>query len=637
MATKEEKILQKQIKKAETLQKQQLKDAQKAEIKFLKAEGASKQEINAEKQANKAESANAKSLLSASGFQQLPKTDGVITSQVGTYQDTYAPAVQDRISQAIGLLSEYNIPQSSTKSTDTATIQTGMSLNNAYALAAARNAGLPTDAQSLKDNFGDFITGANRQAKIFNAVDRFATDDVITAADFDKKLKPVKGQENLFTSKIGGGTTGVFQYNPETDSYQYLSATPVKVTEEGGGFLSGIGGQLLVGLAGGLLLGPTASLLATGTTTGAATLGSTIGAGALLGAAGSALTGGNILTGALTGGIGGGAMFGIGQAGGLGNVLRSAGVNLPTNVTNALNSLVSGVGTPSAENAQLAADVLTASGIQTTADDIISSVAREGVEAGFPAGETLLDGIPVGGGFRLTPGQIEASIPTPVGAGTMTIPNVSPGVFGIGFNPNAGGIGLNVNPETFIPTPVGGGTLPPPDLTDLNLNTYMPPPVGAGTIPTVPSPNVSQPSLLDEALNAGRRVVDEVIDYATENPLQAAGLGAAAIGALNQTPVNTGVGNERLPAWVFDPAMSGVIPRIQAAQSSIPAPMPNLFNAQFQRGGLGAGQFIGYDLLNRTGDIPGQTLLGVSPLAMPPMNLLGVTGGQAPTSQAALV
>jgi hypothetical protein len=133
--TKEQKAAEKVIKKAETAQKQQLKDAQKAEIKFLKAEGASKEELKLEKASNKTEFADAKGLLSQGGLQYIPqrRQDGFITSNVGTYQDTYAAAIQPKIEQAIGLLNEYNIPQSTTKVTDAATIETGMSLNNAYA------------------------------------------------------------------------------------------------------------------------------------------------------------------------------------------------------------------------------------------------------------------------------------------------------------------------------------------------------------------------------------------------------------------------------------------------------------------------------------------------------------------------
>jgi len=60
---------------------------------------------------------------------------------------------------------------------------------------------------------------------------------------------------------------------------------------------------------------------------------------------------------------------------------------------------------------------------------------------------------------------------------------------------------------------------------------------------------------------------------------------------------------------------------------------PN-FSNMFQRGGLGAGQYLGYDVLNRRGDIPAQTLLGVPTLAV---NNIGVPIGQANTGATSLV
>lgn len=611
--TKEEKAAEKVIQKAETQQKQALKDAQKSEVKFLKAEGASKQEVKAEQKANTQEFKDAKGLLSAQGLQYIPQRgeDGYIRSNVGTYAETYAAAIQPKIEQAIGLLSEYNIPQSITRSTDESTVRTGMTLSNAYALSDARASGQPITAELLKEQYGNYVSDPGRQARVFNAVDRFASDDAITSADFDKKLKPVKGQENLFTSKIGGGTTGVFQYNPETDTYNYLSATPVRVTEHGGGFLSSLPGQLLVGVAGGLLLGPTASLLATGTTTGAATLGSTIGAGALLGAAGSALTGNDILTGAITGGLGGGAMFGIGQAGGLGNVINGMGLRLPTNVTNALNYLVSGVGTPTAQNAQLAADVLTASGIPTTADDIIASVAREGAEAGFPAGQNLLDAIPEGTGFRLTPNMVEEFIPTPGNA----IRPVPGSTGGIGFNPNAGGIGFQINPEDFLPTPIGAGTQPIPSGVNVNIDRYMP---------------IQPPGLFDELAQGARNLADEAYQAIRNNPLEALGVAGLIAGGAGTTPTQTGVGRPPRLAPDIDLTEPG---QFGPGGGAIPG-FGNLdFNAfmnLYNRGGLGAGQYLGYDLSRMAGDIPLTNLLG-TPI------LPGVMNGQAAASQTSLV
>ncbi len=638
--TKEEKAAEKVIKKAETQQKQALKDAQKAEVKFLKAEGASKQEVKAEQKANTQEFKDAKGLLSAQGLQYIPQRaeDGYIRSNVGTYAETYAAAIQPKIEQAIGLLSEYNIPQSTTRETDDATIQTGMSLNNAYALSAARASGQPITAELLKAQYGNYVSGANKQANIFNAVNRFATDDAITASDFTKNLKAVKGQENLFTSKIGGGTTGVFQYNPETDTYNYLSATPVKVTEKDGGFLSSLPGQLLVGVAGGLLLGPTASLLATGSTAGAATLASTIGAGALLGAAGSALTGGDILTGALTGGIGGGAMFGIGQAGGLGNVINRTGIRLPTNVTNALNYLVSGVGTPTAQNAQLAADVLTASGLPTTADDIIGSIARETTEAGFPAGSNILDDFAPRGGImnQVNPnvvtnipgtGFTAGSLTTPGGYGlTSAVPGVSEAVQNSFANVAFANADEVINAARQAAQAAGQ-----------NISLTMP--GGTQIVTSTPTGSISyrdfpqRPGLFDELAQGARGLADDAYRAIRENPLEALGLAGALASGVGGGGTTTGGGVGRPPRLAPDIDLTepgqfgpggGAIPGFGPGNLDF-----NAFMDLYRRGGLGAGQYLGYDLARMLGDIPAQTLLGTP--------TLGGMIGQAPTSQASLV
>lgn len=625
--TKEQKAAEKVIKRAETEQKQQLKDAQKAELKFLKAEGASKEELKLEKASNKTEFADAKGLLSQGGLQYIPqrRQDGFITSNVGTYQDTYAAAVQPKIEQAIGLLNEYNIPQSTTKVTDAATIETGMSLNNAYALSAARASGQPITAELLKDQYGGYISGANRQAKIFNGVNQFASDELITADDFTKNLKPVKGQENLFTSKIGGGTTGVFRYNPETQSYQYLSATPVKVSEHEGGFFSSPLGQILVAAAGSYLLGPAANLLGSGGASAAAgaTLGSTIGAGAGLGLLSSAITGGDLLTGAITGGLGGGAMFGIGQAGGLGNVIKNAGVNLSPRVTSALNALVSGVGAPSLDDAALAADVLTASGIPTTADDIIGSIARETTEAGFPAGTVgsqvnrgvigAVDDLTTGAGMRLTPNMVEDFIPTP-NFGGPPIPRPAPGsTGGIGFNPNAPGFGFQLSPEDIFPTP---SVLPAPNYVNANVDRYL------GT----------SPSFLDDLTRQASELGASAYEAIRNNPLEALGIASAVVGGGGAGTGGGGVGRPpRLaPDITFDPAQFGpggtVIPGM-----NIPGGLDfNAFMNLYNRGGLGAGQYLGYDLSRMAGDIPLTNLLG-TPI------LPGVMNGQAAASQTSLV
>lgn len=597
MAINAVKKAQKQIKAAESDQIRKLRDAGKAELKFLAAEGASKAEIAAERAANKIEVAAAKTAVAASGFQRIPQFDnGLILSDVGTYQNTYAPAIEEKIGIAANLLSEFGIPQLSTKSSGDSTIYTGMSLNNAYALASAMDAGLPVTKESLSQNFGDYVSGANRQAKIFNAVNKFVSDDAITAADFTGKIKPVKGFENVFTSKIGAGTTGTFQFDPTTNTYKMLSATPVRV-ETDGGFLSSPLGSLLIGIGGSLLVPGLGGFLSTGTWGGlagtGATLGSSLAAGGLIGAGTSALTGGNILTGGLLGAIGGGAGFGIGQAGGLGNVIKGAGFGISDDLATTLNSLVSGFGAPNQANAQLAADVLTANGIATTADDIIAAggftasnqpitMGGYGLTSSNPQIARAVQDAFEGVAFANADEVAQAAINAARAAG-QNISLTMPG-------------GMNV----LTATPAGLVTQTPFDTfssTGPNLSASGAPIEERTPEQGVPGTGAQNPNI--GPIDAAGGLIGAATGAAGGLGSLAA-LGAAA--AAGRPQQNTGSG--RLPAWVTDPAQSKMltlIPQIQNMQ------YPNYqvdFNNMFQRGGLGAGQYLGYDLLNMRGDIP---------------------------------
>jgi len=651
--------LTKNVKNEESKIITSLSKSQESEIRALRDAGADKATINAATAENKQETAVIKTTLAPVGFQGRdaavtsllytnPNPDGTagqqfIRSSDTAYANTTAGQEANRILDAgYGLLDEFNLPQA--YKTGETTI--GFSAYGAGLAALDRNpeTGEFQKGQYLSTPIDTSGRAVSHTLTTFNRINEDLTNPA-AVSNKAKVIGPAYDERGNVTGNIvqdvlldykKGDAVGYYLQKPD-GSYEYLGGSKAFTPTGGGGFFESTLGKIIVGVGAGLLLGPTASLLATGSTAGAATLGSTIAAGGLLGAGSALITGGDIFTGALTGLVSGGFSSYIGSYGGLGSYMARNGIDIGVDTINLLNKIVPGVGG--------AAEPIVGAGTSVIDDAALAS-AQRAISASNAAGllddataTTLNTNIStVREGIRLSANQIEDLIPTPPGGGTLPRPNVSPGTTGgFGFNPNAGGIGININPEDVIPTPPGGRTVGPPDLTDLNLNTYIPPPVGGGTFPIVPSPNVSQPSLLDDVLTAGGRVVDDVVDFVRENPLTSAGIASAVIGGINQTPVSTGVGNEKLPAWVFDPAMSGVLPRIQAAQAAMPAPMPNLFGAQFQRGGLGAGQFIGYDLLNRTGDIPAETLLGVSPLAMPPMNLLGVTGGQAPTSQASLV
>lgn len=628
-----------------------LENSQQSEDRALRDAGVSSTVLSAARAENKIETNELKTELKNPGFQgesdfvnsllyTVTKADGTegdsfIRTGNAAYANTDAGKNATKILDAgYGLLDEFSLPQAYSDGKTTvgfSAYQTGLAAldRNAETGEFSKGVNLSTPVETSGRSVSHALTtfnAINQDIKNPAAVSNKA-EVVSPAYDKDGNVIGNIVQDTLLDYKKGD-TVGFYLQKPD-GTYEYRGGSKSFTPTGDDGFFSSVLGKVLVGVGAGVALGPLAGLLGGGT----ATLGSTIAAGSILGAGSSWLTGGDPLIGALTGGIGGGFASYIGDYGGIGSYLARNGVDLSVDAISLLNKVLPGLAGGPAPITDLSTSLL---------DDAAFASAQNAINTGAAAGllddataATLNTGINNARGLALSPNQIEDLIPTPTGGGTMVRPNVTPGTTGgIGFNPNAGGSGFNINPEDVIPTPAGGGTLPPPDLNDLNLNAYIPPPAGAGTIPFVPSPNVEPTSFLDTVINVGSNFFDDAVNYVKENPLSTI---LIASSALDKTPVPTGVGNEKLPAWVTDPAMSAVIPRIQAAQAAMPAPMPNLFNAQFQRGGLGAGQFIGYDLLNRTGDIPQQTLLGVSPLAMPPMNLLGVNSGQAPTSAPALV
>lgn len=670
--------LNKNIKTEERRLDSTLDKVQKAEISGLLAEGASKDVIAATKAENSAEDARIKAAISAPGFQGNAFTrndNGYITSGNTAFaNDAVGQRVINAINAGYGLLDELDLTQQFKQGKTTI----GQSI---YKLGIASN---------QRDESGNFVLTPELKAgfesprsapqivKYLNAIsDEKANPSLSNKAKvidvgYDDDGNRYEVISDTITPGIKGEATGFFARNAAGD-VRYLGAQ-TSITPTGGDFWSRYGG-LIVGIGAGFLLGPVANFIGSNGASFAsgATFGSTVGAGAALGATGALLTGQNPFLGAITGGFGGGFASYVGSFGGLGSYLARSGLNISPNTIGLLNTIVPGLGGAAAPitdlstgllddaaiasaqgaiNAGAAAGLLddaTAAQINTGINQARSGIlnqANPNVQTNVPGTGFFSDGRPITpGGYGLTsasPGVSEAiqdilrdvsfanadevaeaaQIIANYSGDTITL--IGPGGVPVVRSPIPLDVPISGAEGTNVPAP------PPPVPTVPTPLPIVPAPVPAPTPapiedrsqPVVPTPN---PSLLDTAGNLA------TIGGNYIPPL----LLAASL--LNREPVPTGVGNERLPAWALDPAMSAVIPRIQAAQAAMPAPMPNLFNAQFQRGGLGAGQFIGYDLLNRTGDIPQQTLLGVSPLAMPPMNLLGVTGGQAPTSQTALV
>jgi len=447
--------------------------------------------------------------------------------------------------------------------------------------------------------------------------------------------------EGFYTKKLGNPGAydlfAVYYQDPNTGEAVQVG-TSTNFNPELSGFkkfLSSTIGQIIIGIGTGLLLPGAASLV--GSALGTGTVASSAIAGSLLGAAGSAITGGDILTGALLGGAGGAFSGYIGTQGGLGNVLKNTGFGISDDIAATLNRYVSGNTLASPDDIAAARSTIDAARAAGAIDDATANVARETISN--VAEESAALGR---AGFRLTPNQVEDFIPTPPGGGTFpNVPTPVPGSglgtgigmggTGVGLNPNAPGIGFNVTPEDFIPSPPGGRTLPPATSVNNVIDTRLPPPVGGGTLPPItPAPNVSQIGSGTGIGSTISGVVDDIVGFVRRNPLESAAVAASVI----NRPPQAQVIDTSLPAFVYDPAQSMVLPLInQINNAQTPIFAPNFSNL-FQRGGLGAGQYLGYDVLNRRGDIPAQTLLGVPTLAV---NNIGVPIGQANTGATSLV
>lgn len=639
--------LNKNIKAEEKQLFSTLDKVQDAEIKGLLAEGASKDVIAATKTANNAEDARIKAAIAATGFQgnAFTRNDkGYVTSDsTGFANDAAGQRVIAAMNAGYGLLDELNLTQQ--YKTGETTIG-----NNIYKLGIAAEQRTPEGnfvvTPELKAGF-ESPRSAPQLARYLNSI-----ADEKAAPSLSRNAKVVSSgvangvRYEVVTDKIASGikgsADGVFirYLDPASVSGQSVPAGTVQYVS-GSTNITPTGDQgwlgTIVSLIGSIvtpfnpLLG--SAFVAAGTGINDGDFGDILKAVAL-----------NYISYRVGGYLG--EQLGLGEIGSVSDDL-AASVNLITNPIDELNAVANGIKEAAKVVGSTVYDLVTdprvviddfinrvanspAAGILNNVDSLANPAALEDAARVALAPSGLIGGddavvvtptaptIPTGG----IVGGAAANVAPPVDiTATQTTPDANvTGIVGnianIDTAPTVDVSDTQQSNDTNLTGIVGGVAAQTP------AEQAPPVEVEDRSRPVVPTPN---PSLLDTAGN--------IIDIAQEYVPPA--LVIASL--LDQTPVPTGVGDNKLPAWVFDPSMSGVIPRIQAAQAAMPAPMPNLFNAQFQRGGLGAGQFIGYDLLNRTGDIPNETLLGVSPLAMAPMNLLGINYGQAPTSAPALV
>lgn len=469
-------VTNKDIRKAEKQDRAELRSAQSSEIKMLesvlKEQGFTPQEIkqmvNAERKENTAERKEFVSAQKESGLQlwgqqfTRPATAEELTRhpdavarnltaadiQTAIDAGTLTPpqiragnnfssvtsaninpevvdTVLNRMEQGAQFLRDTKMPQLHKKTSGEATISTGLGLEQAYALSQAAADGTVTPDELV----GDFFKqgGAERWTKRYDAIAPFMGDRPVAASEMaDLKLKPVKNQENIFTAKLQGGgdnrMTGVFEYNPETNTYTNKSVIPTKVQVDDGGFLSSPLGALALGALSYFAAPAVAGMLG----------GSKVAAGAVLGGLRSALTGGDILKGALTGGVVPGV---ANYVGGLDAVKGLASINpaLPQTISNIAGStLGTGIMTDFDPTAMLGAaagtgvgsfiggqpNISSVPGVQQGLANAAGSFTNALIQSGGDVNAALTSGA-IGGAQGFLPTQISNKLQN-VGVGQQT-------------------------------------------------------------------------------------------------------------------------------------------------------------------------------------------------------------------------
>ena len=205
-----------------------------------------------------------------------------------TYAGPEAEAVRQRFVQGQQFMQQYGIPQFYRQGRTAI----GIREPQAYALSQAMADGQIT-ADELTGQYGQYFNPRQAQQAVRNiqAIQPFVGNQNITAESFENKLKPVKGMEGIFQTRLAGGkynnVVGIFRALDD-GRYEYLGAAPTKTKKESGGFFGNvlrIGGALIApfnpplgALASGI------GTLAAGGNLGQAILGAaTTGAGAALG------------------------------------------------------------------------------------------------------------------------------------------------------------------------------------------------------------------------------------------------------------------------------------------------------------------------------------------------------------------
>lgn len=582
--------------KAEKAELGRLTQAQVNEVNMLRRAGASKETLAAAKSENKTEKSTARTTLSADGVQTLiPEGQGYISTTGNAYANVPSLlSVQDDLNRGGQFLAQYGLTQSHKTGAHSSS---GITLRAAAAMSDAlandgditrqelREAGLvknfPVVYEKIWDRVSPFYDAEGNRIGI--------SEDAIQG-----RMKQVKGQENLFTVKSGlaegKNLTQLVQRNPD-GTYSAVNSTFGNVNTRAG--LAAFGPLLTA-------LNVAASFV-----------------NPALGAATSAAT-----TAA--------------QGGDFSDILTSAGMSLAGSYL--LPQVIPGSFQSYLDDIARSADDFLTGGLRTARPTVPAGTSPVSLldDVGYPAGSSILDDLAARGGVmnQINPnvatnipgtGFTAGSLATPGGYGlTSAVPGVSEAVQNAFANVAFANADEVVNAARQAAQAAGQ-----------NISLTMP--GGTQIVTATPQGAVSyrdftqRPGLFDDLAQGARNLADEAYRAIRENPLEALGIAGLLAGGGGGDGDTGGTGRPPRLAPDIDLTEPG---QFGPGGGAIPGVTPgnldfNAFMDLYRRGGLGAGQYLGYDLARMLGDIPAQTLLGTP--------TLGGMIGQAPTSQASLV
>jgi hypothetical protein len=164
------------------------------------------------------------------------------------YAGPEAEAIRQRFIQGQQFMQQYKIPQFYRQGRTAI----GIREPQAYALSQAMADG-QISQEELTSQYGQYFNPGQARTAVrnINAIQPFVNNQNITAESFENKLKPVKGREGIYQTKLAGSgmnnVMGVFR-DMGNGQYEYLGAAPTKTKPESGGLFGNIlriGGALI--------------------------------------------------------------------------------------------------------------------------------------------------------------------------------------------------------------------------------------------------------------------------------------------------------------------------------------------------------------------------------------------------------